>query len=285
MCYKAYTQFSNLCRHKRMHADCRTQIKCHKCTQSFSTTTSLSKHKRFCDTTSGPPSSVTQQHPRSLSSPSTPVTHSNQSFLGSTIPPLPMASRPNPFLMLPGSAQFFAPGFPPYPDWQRIFPNSPAQPPFPLLFPAAQHALDRPSLPDNKIPIRPLPSSAQENSIKVSSPTVEHEISSHLRPSPSRPIPINLPHAPKNHNNNNNSNNNNNHSTSSKKSNHEDNYVRNGDASATERRSTRSKPSFLSIEDLTTRKDTRSKATSSSSEHSSPAKNKSSSDLEEKVNF
>lgn len=32
-----------------MHADCRMQIKCGKCGQSFSTVTSLSKHKRFCD--------------------------------------------------------------------------------------------------------------------------------------------------------------------------------------------------------------------------------------------
>lgn len=50
VCCKAYTQFSNLCRHKRMHADCRLQIKCNKCNQAFSTVTSLAKHKRFCDT-------------------------------------------------------------------------------------------------------------------------------------------------------------------------------------------------------------------------------------------
>jgi len=49
VCLKAYTQFSNLCRHKRMHADCRQQIKCADCGQAFSTTTSLSKHRRFCD--------------------------------------------------------------------------------------------------------------------------------------------------------------------------------------------------------------------------------------------
>ncbi|KAH8419279.1 hypothetical protein KR222_003820, partial [Zaprionus bogoriensis] len=51
VCFKAYTQFSNLCRHKRMHADCRTQVKCKKCSTSFSTETSLTKHKKFCDTT------------------------------------------------------------------------------------------------------------------------------------------------------------------------------------------------------------------------------------------
>ncbi|XP_049948005.1 transcription factor hamlet-like [Schistocerca serialis cubense] len=54
VCLKAYTQFSNLCRHKRMHADCRMQIKCAKCGDTFSTVTSLSKHKRYCDSTPGP---------------------------------------------------------------------------------------------------------------------------------------------------------------------------------------------------------------------------------------
>lgn len=39
-----------------MHADCRLQIKCIKCGQAFSTETSLTKHKRFCDT--APPLSL-----------------------------------------------------------------------------------------------------------------------------------------------------------------------------------------------------------------------------------
>ena len=54
VCFKSYTQFSNLCRHKRMHANCRMQIKCHKCGQAFSTVTSLSKHRRFCDSSPVP---------------------------------------------------------------------------------------------------------------------------------------------------------------------------------------------------------------------------------------
>uniref|UniRef100_A0A2S2NLS7 Transcription factor hamlet n=1 Tax=Schizaphis graminum TaxID=13262 RepID=A0A2S2NLS7_SCHGA len=54
VCFKAYTQFSNLCRHKRMHADCRMQVKCDRCDQSFSTGTSLSKHKRFCESNPSP---------------------------------------------------------------------------------------------------------------------------------------------------------------------------------------------------------------------------------------
>lgn len=256
-----------------MHADCRMQIKCQKCTQSFSTVTSLSKHKRFCDTTSGPQSSTPQQHSNSLSSPPTSASHSNQSFLGSTVPQLPMASRPNPFLMLPGSAQFF-PGFPPYPDWQRIFPNSAAQTPFPLLFPAAQHPLDRP-LPEGKTPVRSLPST-QDGSIKVS-PSTADEASSHLRPSPSRPIPIpmGMQHSSKNHNNNNNN--------SLKKNSNEDIYIHNGNSpSSKSGRSTRSK-SFLSIEDLTMKKETKRTHENSDSEYSSPTKQRKLSDEDEKV--
>lgn len=272
VCYKAYTQFSNLCRHKRMHADCRMQIKCQKCTQSFSTVTSLSKHKRFCDTTSGPQSAPSQPHQSTLSSPPTP-THSNPSFLASTVPQLPMASRPNPFLMLPGSAQFFPPGFPPYTDWPRIFPNTAAQTPFPLLFPTPQHPLDRSPLTEGKIPVRHQ-LSAQEHSIKLSPPTGD-EASGHLRPSPSRPIPISLQHTSKNHNNNNNN--------STKKNSNENSYVRNGDSVSVERRSTRSKSSFLSIEDLTMKKEHKIKAESSASEHNSPMKHKNTSDLDDKV--
>nr|CAB3263719.1 zinc finger protein LOC723797 [Phallusia mammillata] len=49
VCHKSYTQFSNLCRHKRMHADCRTQIKCRNCNQLFPNSSSLNKHRRFCE--------------------------------------------------------------------------------------------------------------------------------------------------------------------------------------------------------------------------------------------
>ncbi|XP_050297806.1 transcription factor hamlet-like isoform X2 [Anthonomus grandis grandis] len=54
VCFKAYTQFSNLCRHRRMHSDCRLQVKCLKCNQPFSSGTSLAKHKRFCDASDQP---------------------------------------------------------------------------------------------------------------------------------------------------------------------------------------------------------------------------------------
>lgn len=49
---KAYTQFSNLCRHKRMHAGCRAQSRCDKCSAPFASTAALAKHKRFCDAAS-----------------------------------------------------------------------------------------------------------------------------------------------------------------------------------------------------------------------------------------
>lgn len=71
VCLKAYTQFSNLCRHKRMHADCRQQIKCSDCGQAFSTITSLSKHKRFCEGAlrHGLPVNIPNEMKPSLSSP------------------------------------------------------------------------------------------------------------------------------------------------------------------------------------------------------------------------
>ncbi|XP_039278934.1 histone-lysine N-methyltransferase MECOM-like isoform X3 [Nilaparvata lugens] len=76
VCMKSYTQFSNLCRHKRMHADCRLRIKCVKCGQTFSTVTSLTKHKRFCDSGSpagtppvGPPSTIMPHLPPQQTNP------------------------------------------------------------------------------------------------------------------------------------------------------------------------------------------------------------------------
>lgn len=45
---KRYTQFSNLCRHKRTQANCRQATKCPTCDQSFFTCASLAKHRRYC---------------------------------------------------------------------------------------------------------------------------------------------------------------------------------------------------------------------------------------------
>lgn len=48
VCNKCYTQFSNLCRHKRMHKECRSRIKCDLCGAEYTTSHSLEKHKATC---------------------------------------------------------------------------------------------------------------------------------------------------------------------------------------------------------------------------------------------
>ncbi|CAH1995376.1 unnamed protein product [Acanthoscelides obtectus] len=106
VCFKSYTQFSNLCRHKRMHADCRMRIKCVKCGQCFTTVTSLSKHKRFCD----------------HSTPATALSTSLQ-------PPFTGMASNNPYMFRPTAAGGPLP-FPfslPYPP---LFPHGISIPPF-----------------------------------------------------------------------------------------------------------------------------------------------------------
>lgn len=97
-----------------MHADCRVQIKCNKCGQNFSTVTSLSKHKRFCDSTTslqvpqsvqGNTSSGGQHKGQAMT---TPPNYFPNSIFGS--PPYPLG-----------------PGFPPY-GIANLFPGNPAQP-------------------------------------------------------------------------------------------------------------------------------------------------------------
>ncbi|XP_039756253.1 histone-lysine N-methyltransferase PRDM16-like isoform X1 [Pararge aegeria] len=66
VCFKAYTQFSNLCRHKRMHVACRALVECGKCGQSFTSYASLTKHKRFCDTASAANVNLRGQLPQGL---------------------------------------------------------------------------------------------------------------------------------------------------------------------------------------------------------------------------
>ncbi|XP_052563825.1 transcription factor hamlet-like isoform X3 [Culex pipiens pallens] len=183
VCFKAYTQFSNLCRHKRMHADCRMQIKCNKCGQSFSTVTSLSKHKRFCDSTPG--AAPAGHHPSAGPNVNAPPNN---------LPQLNMATPPNPFLMFPGSP-FFAPGFRPYPG---IFPpNAAAQAPqFPMPFfpkptqPTAPIEFDR-KTPSPRLLLDPY----NQHTMKISPPTAE-EATNPLRPSPARPIPVNFSSIP-----------------------------------------------------------------------------------------
>lgn len=270
VCFKAYTQFSNLCRHKRMHADCRMQIKCQKCGQSFSTVTSLSKHKRFCDTTSCQ-QPTTSSHSNSPGSPSKSSLHSAPSTIGSSVQQISQAMSvpPNPFLMLPGPPPFFPPGFAPYHSLQRMFPNNGGQVPgFPMLFPSAQHALERQVQSDRKTPSRHLP---QDSSMKISPSTAE-EASNHLRPSPARPIPISLRN--KHHNNNNNA----------KKTDIADNDHSPDRSSSMEHRRGRSKPAFLSIEDLAMKNDHKRKNDSFDSDHNeTPLKKNRSSESDDKV--
>ena len=48
VCMKAYTQFSNLCRHKRMHLDCRQGTKCSNCSKVFASKAAFLKHHELC---------------------------------------------------------------------------------------------------------------------------------------------------------------------------------------------------------------------------------------------
>ncbi|XP_011506050.1 PREDICTED: LOW QUALITY PROTEIN: PR domain zinc finger protein 16-like [Ceratosolen solmsi marchali] len=153
VCFKSYTQFSNLCRHKRMHAKCRMQITCVKCSAQFSTVTSLSKHKRFCDSTPPPP------------------------------PPVPGMSQPqpqhNPFLFPRQPLPF-------YPPVASLSRGAGTLPGLPLLFPpkAAEEPERGPG------PAPPVPPSAPPAPSKVSpSPAAAEEATSSLRPSPARPPP------------------------------------------------------------------------------------------------
>ncbi|XP_035512456.1 histone-lysine N-methyltransferase PRDM16 isoform X4 [Morone saxatilis] len=141
VCHKSYTQFSNLCRHKRMHADCRTQIKCKDCGQLFSTTSSLNKHRRFCEGKNhyGSPAGMFNPGIPMSSSPIMPKAKShhphlaglNQSGLGFTDY---FPSRPHPHAGLP-----FSPGPHGFPSLPHGFPGifPPSLYPRPPLLPAS----------------------------------------------------------------------------------------------------------------------------------------------------
>lgn len=161
-----------------MHADCRMQIKCVKCGQSFSTVTSLSKHKRFCDSTT-PASPLNNPGPLSLN---------------------PMGTN-NPFSMYRPPAcsiPFFPPHFPPYP--QMFHPSGPP-PGFinPLLFnqlpklKTEDHDVSPPKRLRTLSPERISPAKERftpprvpSASAKVSPPTAEE---ANVTPSPARPSP------------------------------------------------------------------------------------------------
>lgn len=78
-----------------MHATCRLQIKCPKCGQAFSTVTSLSKHKRFCEGPSslgGRASSTSALESTGSSSSLSNPLHHHQNFLSRHSLPFPSLS-------------------------------------------------------------------------------------------------------------------------------------------------------------------------------------------------
>lgn len=161
-----------------MHADCRMQIKCNKCGQTFSTVTSLSKHKRFCDSAGSVSSSVGGQQ------------NNHQSQSAQAAAAAAMSTPPNPYLMLRNHASFFPPGFPSFPGLQGIFPPTSAQtPPFPLLFPT-KHGFELPNIADvmdRKTPTKLSLSPNNGNNGKPSPPQHVDETSNHRKSSPARP--------------------------------------------------------------------------------------------------
>ncbi|XP_061041086.1 histone-lysine N-methyltransferase PRDM16 isoform X7 [Eubalaena glacialis] len=147
VCHKSYTQFSNLCRHKRMHADCRTQIKCKDCGQMFSTTSSLNKHRRFCE-------GKNHYTPGGIFAPGLPLTPSPMMDKAKPHPSLNHAglgfneyfpSRPHPgslpFSAAPPAFPTLTPGFPGvFPP--SLYPRPPLLPPMPLLKSPQNHTQD-----------------------------------------------------------------------------------------------------------------------------------------------
>ncbi|XP_072442350.1 histone-lysine N-methyltransferase PRDM16 isoform X5 [Chiloscyllium punctatum] len=146
VCHKSYTQFSNLCRHKRMHADCRTQIKCKDCGQMFSTTSSLNKHRRFCEGKNHyNPSSMFPQGlpltPSAMLDKSKPTSTLNHTSLGFNDY---FPSRPHPTglpFSPPAAFPSLAPGFPGlFPH--SLYPRPPLLPSNPLLKGCLNHDMD-----------------------------------------------------------------------------------------------------------------------------------------------
>lgn len=158
-----------------MHSDCRIQIKCNKCGQSFNTVTSLSKHKRFCDSTGTGSSLAGNQHQAS-----------SQQHQNSQAIPSAMTTPTNHFFMF-RNAPFFPPSLSPFHGLQGIFPPSPAQAPhFSSLFPPKLN-FDMPCLDiDGSGSSRKTPTKMNGSHSKLS-PSQADEASTNLRPSPARP--------------------------------------------------------------------------------------------------
>ncbi|KAM4571009.1 histone-lysine N-methyltransferase PRDM16 isoform 10-T10 [Fundulus diaphanus] len=193
VCHKSYTQFSNLCRHKRMHADCRTQIKCKDCGQLFSTTSSLNKHRRFCEGKNhyGSPAGIFNPGIAMSSSPIMAKAKShhphlpglNQSGLGFTDY---FPSRPHPHAGLPFSTGPH--GFPSLPHGfpgifpPTLYPRPPLLPPSPLLKSPLAGSSQEVKLPRSPLDAPPLSlvSSTNSNGISSLSPMEDKEKDSKL---------------------------------------------------------------------------------------------------------
>ncbi|PWA30913.1 hypothetical protein CCH79_00010616 [Gambusia affinis] len=193
VCHKSYTQFSNLCRHKRMHADCRTQIKCKDCGQLFSTTSSLNKHRRFCEGKNhyGTPAGIFTPGIAMSSSPIMAKAKShhphlpglNQSGLGFTDY---FPSRPHPHAGLPFSTGPH--GFPSLPHGfpgifpPTLYPRPPLLPPSPLLKSPLAGSSQEVKLPRSPLDAPPLSlvNSSNSNGISGLSPLEDKEKDSKL---------------------------------------------------------------------------------------------------------
>ncbi|XP_023191200.1 PR domain zinc finger protein 16 isoform X8 [Xiphophorus maculatus] len=193
VCHKSYTQFSNLCRHKRMHADCRTQIKCKDCGQLFSTTSSLNKHRRFCEGKNhyGTPAGIFTPGIAMSSSPIMAKAKShhphlpglNQSGLGFTDY---FPSRPHPHAGLPFSTGPH--GFPSLPHGfpgifpPTLYPRPPLLPPSSLLKSPLAGSSQEVKLPRSPLDAPPLSlvNSTNSNGISGLSPLEDKEKDSKL---------------------------------------------------------------------------------------------------------
>lgn len=157
-----------------MHANCRPQIKCGKCGQSFSTVTSQTKHRRFCESTNSP---ITG---------STAALHTSPPTMNST----------NPFLMYP------RPFYPPtlLPNYPPLFHGAHHPANFPLFMAKSEdssvdYPIRRRKYSPERISESPknfrfseemTPPASFLEKTKVSPPTAEEAVSLE-RPSPARP--------------------------------------------------------------------------------------------------
>ncbi|PAA86713.1 hypothetical protein BOX15_Mlig026148g1 [Macrostomum lignano] len=162
VCKKSYTQFSNLCRHKRMQPSCRQKVSCPGCDQLFSTAHSLDKHRRTCHSSGGSGGGASNERRSEHRRPSPskaasgqqhangnrqhhhhPLHQMHRSANSALLPPPPLT---NPMLHPPGPPPSMLPPPPPppffpgshhrpmLPEWPTELPLH-QRPPWPMPFP------------------------------------------------------------------------------------------------------------------------------------------------------